>query len=272
MKNIRITNNNGKFVEFSGSEIGTLEGWEYPSVINVLQDIAGDRSPTYISSKRGRRRFSLTALKVPFTFEDRAYMLGVLGQDGNMKLLEFTTLNDLTLRCYVEILDVKIPYHGTSKPVMVEMVAPDSRFYTQSLYNVYTGVTLPGGGASIPATIPMSFNYASGNTRPVIIPTGNTSVPPTFIIQGPGTTFVVQNISTGKKFNLNTTLTSVEHITVDTVNKTVIKGTNTNVFGVFDGDFFDLVIGNNEIHFNAISGSSATTKLSIQYRGTYEGL
>ena len=271
MKSIKITNSIENYIEFEQDEVSNLEGWEYPSVISVIQDIAGDRVPIYISSKRGRRRLSFLGLKKPMTLGARADLIGVLSQDGEMKLLEFTTLDDIDLRCDVEILNLIFPYKGYSSPLLIEMVAPDPRFYGQTLNSIETGITSPGGGMAIPAAIPASFDYG-GTERPVIVVGGNTKAPPTFIIHGPGSGFVVQNVTTGKLFNLDLTLTSAEQVTVDVASRTVVKGTNTNVFGSFNGDFFHLQVGNNEMHFNATSGIGGNTKLTVQYRNTYEGI
>ena len=43
MKTIRITETTkNKYFEIAGNQIGTLEGWEYPSVISAIDDIPGN--------------------------------------------------------------------------------------------------------------------------------------------------------------------------------------------------------------------------------------
>jgi phage-related protein len=101
---------------------------------------------------------------------------------------------------------------------------------------------------------------------------GNEFSPPTIIVRGPGTNFVVQNISTGKKFNLNLSLLAGEEVTINTLNRTVVKGNNQNVFGAFTGEFWFLRPGNNAISFNAVSGTDAQTRLTIRFRSAWRGV
>lgn len=268
MQSIRITNNNGDYFELTSNKIGALEGWEWPDTVYVSQSIAGQRPPVFISSKKGRRRFSISGLDRDCL---RNEMIKALNVDGNLKLIEFTTLDGLELQTYAEVLSLKNPYHALTKPFLIELEAHDPNFYTQELFSLETGITDLGGGASIPTAIPMNFS-ATGTARPVINNGGNTASSPEFVIHGPGTDFTVQNITTGELFTLDITLVAGEIVTISTLNHTVIKGTNTNVFGLFSGDFFKLAVGNNEIHFDAVSGSSDATKLVINYRHAYAGI
>jgi len=268
MQSIKITNNNGDYFELTSDKIGVLEGWEWPDTIYVSQSIAGQRSPVFISSKKGRRRFSISGIDRDCLRDE---MLKALNVDGNLKLIEFTTLSGLELQTYAEVLSLKYPYHALAKPFLIELESNDPNFYTQELFSIETGITDLGGGASIPTAIPMSFN-AVGTSRPIINNIGTTNSYPEFVIHGPGTDFTVQNITTGEVFVLDITLLDGEIVTINTLDHTVIKGTNTNVFGLFSGDFFQLAVGNNEIHFDVVSGSSANTKLVVNYRYAYAGI
>jgi hypothetical protein len=268
MNNIKITNSKGQYFELTADKIGTLEGWEWPETIYVSQNIAGKRPPVFISSKQGRRRFSIFGLDRDCLRSD---MITALSVDGGLKLIEFTTLDNVSLQTYAEVLSLKYPYAKQAKPFLIEFESADPKFYSQALYSVETGITDLGGGAGIPTAIPMSFD-AVGISRPVIVNLGNVETKPEFVIHGPGTDFSVQNITTGELFNLDITLAEGEIVTVDAINLTVIKGTNTNVFGLFSGEFFSLVVGNNEIHFDVVSGSSSNTKLVVNYRYAYGGI
>ena len=132
MKSITITETSENITfTLDENEIGTLEGWEYPSVRSVVEDISGSKSSVYVTSKFGRRRFSIQAL-VRHGLDDRRTMLKAMRQTGFLKLLKFKTLDDLELQAEVEILNLIYPYTKVQKPFLIEMVAPDWRFYSQT--------------------------------------------------------------------------------------------------------------------------------------------
>ena len=60
MKTISIFNadDNATFT-IARDQMGSLEGWEYASVQDVIEDVAGNHGATYLTSKQGRRRFSM---------------------------------------------------------------------------------------------------------------------------------------------------------------------------------------------------------------------
>ena len=111
MKTIRITETTkNKYFEITGNQIGTLEGWEYPSVISAIDDIPGNKGALYVNSKFGRRRLSIEGYIPGQTLAQRIAMGLALRQTGTIKTMTFTTLNDLALQAYVEVLSLDYKY------------------------------------------------------------------------------------------------------------------------------------------------------------------
>lgn len=271
MKTIKITNTVSNIdFEVTQDKLAALEGWEYASVREVVEEVAGERSSVYITSKHGRRRFAFVSYLKDQCDDDRRTMLRVLRQTGTLKLLEFTTLDDLALQTDVEILAIKYPYTNVKKPFLIELVAPDWRFYSQTLKEFTTGQTVVLGGAEIPATIPMSFSSVSSEENDATN-AGNESTPPTFRIDGPGTQFTIQNQSTGKEFTITYTIVEGQYIEIDALNRTVKLNGISNIYSSLSGDLWELEPGTNDIGF-ITDGEGATTLLTINYRDAYNGV
>lgn len=263
--NIKLTN--GTY-SLTFTNIGKMEGFEYGTNKLVIEDLPGRVGAQYIYGLNSRRRLSWRSIANNHT--ERSNIIKAC-QVGSLKKLEFEGCNGIPLQTYVEIDKLVMPYKKTRVPLLIEAVAPDYRFYSQTENTTTTGITTPNNGTVIPTVVPMSMSYA-GTSLPVVTNAGNITAPVTFVINGPGTDFLIKNVTTGKQFNLTTTLLAGEYITIDTSIKTVIKGTNTNVFGLFSGDFWELVSGNNKIYFNVISGNTIATTLEIKHRDTYGGI
>ncbi len=150
----------------------------------------------------------------------------------------------------------------------------DSRIFSQSTNSQDVGVLGIGGGVEIPTEVP--FSIGSGGSTSIVTNTGNTEASPTFIVRGPGTNFLVQNLTTGKAFRIGRpgndfTLTSSQEVRVDTIKQSVLQaGLNRSSF--FSGDFFTINPGSNEIAFTAESGETEETKVTVQWRDAFLGL
>lgn len=248
--------------------VGSMEGFEYSANRLVIEDMPGRVGAQYIAGLWGRRRLSWQSI---FTSQQNRSDIIRVCQVGNLKTLKLTTCDNRDLQIGIEIEKITMPYKLTRGMVQVEAVAPDPRFFSQTEYLTNTIITSIGGGTPIPTPIPMNMGNI-GTPLPVISNQGNMSTPPIFVIHGPGTDFYIKNVTTGEQIFMDVTLLSNEYITIDTKEKTIIKGTNTNVFGLFSGDFFDLDSGNTQIYFNVISGNTASTSLDIKYRYAYGGI
>ena len=247
MKSIRITETTkSKYFEITNDEIGKLEGWEYPNVISAIEDIPGNKGALYINSKFGRRRFSIQGFIRGQTMAERIAMGLALRQTGVLKTMTFTTLNDLTLQAYVEVLSLDYKYHKLSAPFLIELVAPDPRFYSQTLNDLL---------------------FDNSDTKNVTN-AGNEITSPIIKLAGAGNAWVITNNTTGKSFTIIRTITGTDYITIDTANRTVLLNGVTSVFNTFDGDFFTLDPGVNSIT-TLVTGGDGTTAIHVYHRDAY---
>lgn len=273
MKSLTIIDGSNEFVFNSNTDGTTLKsftGFEYPSTRPVIEDIPARDGSIYITSRFGRRRLSWSGVVTDDNvFTKRRSALASMNQ-GGLKTLKFTTYDDIELQAQIEVLNIVMPYTHRVSEFLVEVVAPDYRFYSQALVSSSTGVTSTGGGMPVPAAIPAPIGGTT--TAPLSVTnSGTTTTYPIITITGPGTNFSVSNIDTGETFQLNLTLTSGESVVIDTLARTAYKG-NQNVFGSFVGDWLSLQTGVNRITFNAQTGSTGSTQVSIQHRHAYLGL
>lgn len=260
----------------SGTILRRFEGFEYSSVRESIDDVAGAAGAVYVNSKFGRRRMGITGdLIGTDVFANRRVLVTALRQTGVMKLLEFTTYDDLELQCEVEVLKYDNPYTHEVHTFLIEMVAPDYRFYSQELFSFNIDKTVLQGGASIPTSMPMSlalYSSPDSDLDRILTSNGTESTEPIFTITGPGTGFTVGNTTSDKEFVLDLTLVGGDTVEVDVKNKTVIKNGVTNVYPDFSGDFWSIEPGENELRFFIESGSDADSMLNISYRDAYAGI
>lgn len=250
MKSIKITDtiNSVYFELTSQSQIGKLEGWEYPSVVPVIEEISGPQSAIYITSKYGPRRFSLTGYQSEMSKSQRRSMLQALRQNGTIKLLEFTTLDDLALRAEVEVVKVLSDYNFTNKPFLIDLIAPDWRFYGQTLNE-----------------------NDSADAEQIITNSGNEITDPVFKIYGPFATATITNLANSYAFDITGAVADGHYLEVDMLNRTVELDGLTSAFDDFDGDFFGLEPGANTLQFSYTTGG-ANTNLITNWRHAYNGV
>lgn len=281
MKIITITEQqDGNAFTFYDNSLGTIlrafEGFEYADVRESIDDVAGPYGSTYITSKFGRRRISISGdLVSSDVFTLRQSLSKALRQTGIMKLVKFTTYDDLNLQCEAEVVKVTNPYTHKVHSFLIEMIAPDWRFYSQELMSQDVGQTLVVGGTSIPATIPMGFPVPSDpetEINNIINNMGNEVTDPVFTIHGPGTNFTIGNITTGEEFVLTTVLTNTDEVVIDVKARTIVKNGTDNLYTDFSGDFWSLIPGENELRFLVDSGLTTETNLNLSFRYAYSGI
>lgn len=226
-----------------------FEGFEFSQIIPVVDELA-QNGASFAASKYGRRRVAWIGDFVGDNlYTKRRQMLSVMRQTGNMKLIKFTTYNDLDLQFYADIVKIVNPYTHKIHSFLIEAVAPDWRFYSQTEKSAEMG----------------------SDDILVITNDGNESTYPVFTLTGPGTEFLVQNNTTGEYFNLIYNLPISETVVVDTLARTVIRNGTTNIYSGFNGSFFKLQGGNNEMEFAVVS-DGVPTRLNISYRDAYRGI
>lgn len=278
--NITLTDTDGNTFAFdnliAGTVINQYEGFEFAETRPVIEDIPNNDGASYITSQFGRRRLSWSG-EILYDNDDAAKAarrnLQWVCRQGSLKTMTFTTYDSLTLQAEVEIINLIMPYKKGRNAFQIEAVAPDFRFYSQTLSSQNTQVTTGSSGFALPTALPLSFTDSGTGTSPLTISNGgNIDTYPTLTITGPGTNFVIQNISTGEKLEWNSSLSAGETVVIDTLNRTVLQGGTTNVYGSFDGDWLKLQPGSNTFHFNASSGTDSNTLLTVAYRDAYNGI
>jgi len=218
----------------NGIILREFEGFDYPAVREVIEDVSGPMSSVYITSKFGRRRFSWAGDIVDAdVFSIRRQMLEPMRQQGTLKLITFTTYDDLALQCYAEIVKVVNPYNHMLHSFLIEAIAPDWRFFSQTEHT------------NDSADVEQTLNNA-----------GTEETDPIFYIEGPFTSATVANLSTSKEFTIeNDGYTDVaaagEHVKINVATREVLLvdalGDETSIFSDFTGDFFTLIPGDNLI-------------------------
>lgn len=250
MKTIRITETTkSKYFEITGGQIGKLEGWEYPSVISAIDDIPGNRGALYINSKFGRRRFSILGFVKEQGLDDRVTMGLALRQTGVLKTMTFTTLDNLALQASIEVLSLDHKYSSGGTSFLIDMVAPDPRFYSQTLYDTL---------------------FDNSDTKNVTN-AGNEITSLKFKLSGAGSNWTITNNTTGKSFVLARSISGTDYIEIDGANNTVLLNGVTSVFNDFTGDFFSLDPGVNSITTLVTSGD-VTTAIHVYHRDAYISL
>lgn len=284
MINLTVTEQlNGNSFTFYDNKLGTIlrafEGFEYALVRESIDDVAGEYGSVYITSKHGRREVSwsgdLLSDSTYTVFERRRLLVSALRQTGMMKLIKFQTYDGLNLQFEAEIVKYLNSYNHSVHTFLIDAVAPDWRFYSQTEKTRSLGQTNVLGGAAIPATIPMSLaspSSAEALNEKIVINEGNEVTDPIFTITGAGDGFTVENFTTGKQFILNSVLTGSDSVVIDVKNRTVIKNGTDNLYPDITGEFWSLVPGENELRFNVSSGSDSTTLLELAYRDAYGGI
>ena len=258
MKILKVTNpTDSKSFTFYDNSNGVIlrefEGFEYAEVRNVIEDISGEQSAIYITSKFGRRRISWQGdLVSDSVFTLRRTMLAALRQTAELKLIEFTTYDDLELRCEAEIVKVLNPYNHKVHTFLIEAVCPDWRFYSQA-----------------------EHENNSDEATQIINNAGNEATDPTFRIYGPLTSVTINNLMTSESFTIEldeySGLSEGEYIDVNVKEKTVKLDDDTSIYSDFDGEFFSLIPGNNTLQFSTVGGNG-NTSLKTTWRDAYNGI
>lgn len=253
MKNLQIVNGNKSFTFYdnaNGTILRSFDGFEYGEVRDVIEDVAGNNGALYVTSRFGRRRLSWSGdLVGSDVFTLRRQMLSAMRQQGQLKLLKFTTYDDLELQCEVEIVKILNPYTHKIHTYLIEAIAPDWRFYSQEEYTV----------------------EVDAEDTQIVENLGNEVTPPIFRIHGAFEHATIQNLSTGEDIDIDYTLTAGSYIEINTRDNTVKLDDGTPIFSAFSGEFISLLPGENDIAFTVVSGDEST-KLDVIYRDAYNGL
>ncbi len=265
MENITITNGTDVF---SFSNIGELVGFEYPEARLSIEDLAGNQSAVWINSKAGRRRFSFQTI---INHTDRINLLKVL-RPGNTKTLKFETCDSLELQSTVDVQNVVLPYKQGRQVALIELVAADWRFVGQSESEFVLSAIQVLGGMAIPATVPFNMYGTLAGESDALVNAGSDYAESIFTIDGPMTSCVVTNTTTGESFTIVETLALGDTLVLSSEDKTIIKNGTTSVYSSMTaGDIWRISPGTSEITFSSV-GAVFETALTINWRNSYIGI
>lgn len=240
---------------YDGVILREFEGFEYSPVRSSIEPVAGPQSGIYVTSKFGPRIMSWVGdLVGESIFTNRRLLLQAMRQEGRIKLIKFTTYDDLELQCEAEITKIVFPYTHQIHTFLVEATAPDWRFYSQSQTDV-----------------------SSANSTQNVTNNGNEKTDPVIRIHGPFTSVTVTNLSTSQTFTITldeyTEIAESEYIEINVKERTVKNDSGESLFAYFSGDFMDLQPGVNTIQFSPVGGDEyGNTSLEFIYRDAYNGI
>lgn len=233
--------------QYTFQYLGNLEGFEFSTTRPVIEDISGPQSAIYITSKFGRRRLSWQGVIQSNVLANRRNLI-LAARQGSLKTIKFTTCDDLALQAEVEIDKVLMPYRMGRTIVLVEAIAPDWRFYSQTLHS-----------------------NDSDDANQVIENLGNEVTEPIFRIDGPFTSATVRNLSSSEEFTITAVVTSGHYIEVDIKERTVKYDGDTSLFSSLVGEFFSLIPSDNSLQFSTVGGG-VNTSLITTWRDAYAGI
>lgn len=188
---------------------------------------------------------------------------------NGLQQVTFITRGGLTLKadCIVNNR-LEMPYESglmQRGDFRIELIAPFPFFLSESTQTVNVYV-FEGGGAQIPAEIPLNFGAGlAGNVD--INNLGNVEAYPIIRLYGIMNDPVIRNNTSGLQLSLDYNLTATnQYIEVDTYRRTAKRDTGTNVFANVTGDFWTFKTGINNIVLSASSyGEGAKAEVIYQY-------
>lgn len=231
-----------------GSLITKVEGFEYSSVLDSVEDIPNDGGAFFVNTKFGSRRVGVTALIRCDRIDERNDLLAALRQTGHLKKVTFTTQDNRNLQFYALVKNLVFPYTTLETPLFLDMIAPDYRFYSQTEHTNNSGAS------------PQTINNA-----------GNEITHPVFRIFGPMSEVTIENLASSREFTVTYALAEGDYIDIDITNKTVILNDTTPIFSAFEGDFFGLEPGDNVLNVTFTDGDTPSA-LTTTWRDAWNGI
>lgn len=283
MKQVTITEQlNGDYFTLYDNALGTIlrefDGLDYATVKESIDDVAGPFGSVYITSKHGKRIVNIKGdLLGADVFANRRLLVRALRQTGVIKLVKFTSYDDLELQFEAEVTKYLNQYNHKVHTFMIELTAPDWRLYSQEEVMQTMGVTSVNGGANIPfETIPVDIDATpptGTESTNILINDGDEATDPVFTIYGPGTGFTIENNTSGKSIILSSTLVGGDMVVIDVKAGTIVKNGTDNLYPDFTGDFWQLLPGENELRFFVDADAEiGVTQLTVAYRHAYNGI
>jgi len=144
--------------------------------------------------------------------------------------------------------------------VALEVACTDPRVYSVTEHSTSTGVASSEGGLTFDAVADFTFGDVSTGGAMSLLNAGTFDAPVTFVIEGPCTSPVIENVTVDKTLRFDIVLSAGERLFVNTKERTVLLGgTSTRYFALrTTSEWFDLVPGPNAINYLASSDIGST--------------
>lgn len=269
-------NNFGFFVE------QPIRGLESPNIRRASFERPGEDGAYVSNVLLGERRIILQGVVYGSTaaaHEDNrialeAALIPTHTADGRPvpMILKFTTLGGRSLQIEVYLLgkprlDLANNRHSR---FYLEFEAPEWPLVSQTENSQL--VDLPvASGITYPVTYPVTYGAVTGGSI-VVSNNGNGRAYPVIEFAGPLTNPYIRNATTDRTFQLTMTIATGETVTIDMLDKTVLKGTSSQFDKITGGsDWWWLEPGNNTIEFDSTSGGDSGTA-TVKYRHSYMGI
>ncbi len=161
--------------------------------------------------------------------------------------------------------------------LIVELVASDPAIYTDALSSDSLTVFAPSGGLTYPVTYPKAYGAGGSGAGTILNNTGDWETWPTLKINGPSTGTltnpIVENITTGKKIELNAnggvSIGVGQQLIVEThpLRRSILFSTGASRYGRLSdaSEFWSLEPGNNELRFRG-SGTTTGATVDVEWR------
>lgn len=263
----------------SGYTFKSLKGFDNPTVRINVKDNGNYHGARFGSAYYGARVITIEGEILGSSPEDYEEKRRALGQAytilNGLQTVTFITRGGLTVKadCIVNSR-IEIPYE---KGLMqrgdfrIELIAPFP-FFLGSSTQTHTVYVFEGGGATIPAEIPLTFSDSLASDID-INNLGNVEAYPIIKLYGIMNDPVIRNNTSGLQLSIDYNLdTEDKYIEIDTYRRTAKRGdTGANIFANVTGDFWTLKTGINNIVLSASSyGEGARAEIVYQYH--YLGL
>ena len=271
-----------KIQDFTDSTVTTalkrpIEGLDYPAVRLSSHVRSGDDGVYVTNAYFGERRISIEGIIYKITsaadYETKRQNLiqsltRTKNNDGTLtkKVLRFTTEDNEEYRVLVEVVKVRVERtHATIAEFFIDLIAHtpfiEAFGATEATVSLYVG-----GGAVLPAILPIALEAGSGGQ---ITATNNGLAPawPTIVLNGPLTNPRIDNITTGRWLSLTLSMVAGDVVTIDTFNKTIIQGTNTNRIDKLstDSKWWWLEPGSNTLRLTStVSGEAGSAEVTFR--------
>lgn len=290
MKTITITNQtNGNTFTLYGSGsanqavISKVSGIEYSDVDLSVMNIAGGVGAVYINSKAGKREWSIRgALYGDSTtdlFELRRDLIKTISQDGSQKLFTFTTLDDLSVRCWADVKSFTAEYGVNRQEFLIQLVSADFRLYSSTETSSTFYKQTVSGGTPIPTPIPMNLsgsldlsgisdNFNDNSVDTSIWDTFGTSVSESGGLVDIDTQTTAEEAGYKSVYRYNLTSQNISIQVVGAGDQSISSFQNVPIRLELDDDnWIDWVITGNSIKARSTVSATTTNQYSAGYNG-----